>query len=198
MLKNLEEHGSLGPPGYAYGFKITFQQEELVLCSISHLTMKHCTSNQCIFATYEHAGFRACCTLLGCICVLAHIKKNRQKILDLLAFIHYLLQNNNIIIENSTIVKIWALMRWINAGLKSQLLRIRGKFSVNNKMNDFVGNILQNKFYACCYILLSGTCPNPDTHLFAALLCYLGATGAETSLLLTALNNPHPIHAAHS
>jgi len=24
-------------------------------------------------------------------------------------------------------------------------------------MNDFVGNILQNKFYACCYILLSGT-----------------------------------------
>jgi len=22
-------------------------------------------------------------------------------------------------------------------------------------MNDFVGNILQNKFYACCYILLS-------------------------------------------
>jgi len=34
-------------------------------------------------------------------------------------------------------------------------------------------------------------------HLSAALLCYLGATGAETSLLLTAnLNNPHPIHAA--
>jgi len=30
---------------------------------------------------------------------------------------------------------------------------------VNNKMNDFVGNILQNKFYACCYILVSGTCP---------------------------------------
>jgi len=24
-------------------------------------------------------------------------------------------------------------------------------------MNDFVGNILQNKFYACGYILLSGT-----------------------------------------
>jgi len=47
-------------------------------------------------------------------------------------------------------------------------------------MNDFVGNILQNKFYAYCYILLSGT------HLSAALLCNLGATGAETSLLLTA------------
>jgi len=24
-------------------------------------------------------------------------------------------------------------------------------------MNDFVGNILQNKFYAGCYILLTGT-----------------------------------------
>jgi len=24
-------------------------------------------------------------------------------------------------------------------------------------MNDFVGNILQNTFYACCYILLSRT-----------------------------------------
>jgi len=26
-------------------------------------------------------------------------------------------------------------------------------------MNDFVGDILQNKFYAYCYILLSGTRP---------------------------------------
>jgi len=26
-------------------------------------------------------------------------------------------------------------------------------------MNDFVGNILQTKFYACCYILLSGARP---------------------------------------
>jgi len=26
-------------------------------------------------------------------------------------------------------------------------------------MNDFVGNILQNTFYACCHILLSGTHP---------------------------------------
>jgi len=24
-------------------------------------------------------------------------------------------------------------------------------------MNDFVWNILQSKFYTCCYILLSGT-----------------------------------------
>jgi len=30
---------------------------------------------------------------------------------------------------------------------------------VNIKTNDFVGNILQNKFYASCYILLSGKRP---------------------------------------
>jgi len=36
---------------------------------------------------------------------------------------------------------------------------------------------------------------NADSNLFAALLCYLGAAGAETSLH-TALNSPHPIHAA--
>ena len=34
---------------------------------------------------------------------------------------------------------------------------VREKVSVINKMNDFVGNILQNTFYACCYILLTGT-----------------------------------------
>jgi len=28
---------------------------------------------------------------------------------------------------------------------------------VNNKVNDFLGNNLQNKFYAYCYILLSRT-----------------------------------------
>ena len=42
-------------------------------------------------------------------------------------------------------------------GMKSQLLRVKGKFSVDIKMSNFVGNVLQNKFYACCYILLSGT-----------------------------------------
>jgi len=36
---------------------------------------------------------------------------------------------------------------------------VRGKFSVNNKMNDLVGNLLQNTFYSCCYILLSRTHP---------------------------------------
>jgi len=36
---------------------------------------------------------------------------------------------------------------------------------------------------------------NTNVHLFAALLCYLDATGAETSLPLTALNSSHPIHA---
>jgi len=30
-------------------------------------------------------------------------------------------------------------------------------------MNDFVGNTLQNKFYACCCILLSGTRPKTKT-----------------------------------
>jgi len=36
---------------------------------------------------------------------------------------------------------------------------IRGKFSVSIKMNEFAGDILQSKFYACCCILLSGTHP---------------------------------------
>jgi len=30
---------------------------------------------------------------------------------------------------------------------------------VNIKMNDFVGKILQTTFSACCYIMLSDTCP---------------------------------------
>jgi len=30
---------------------------------------------------------------------------------------------------------------------------------VNIEMNNSVGNILQNKLYACCYVLLSGTRP---------------------------------------
>jgi len=33
--------GDMAPPGYAYGVKIAFEQEELVLCSLSHSTMKH-------------------------------------------------------------------------------------------------------------------------------------------------------------
>jgi len=51
----------------------------------------------------------------------------------------------------------------------------RGNFSVDIKMNNFVGNILQNKFYACCYILLYQVrVLNTDAHLSAAavLLCY--------------------------
>jgi len=32
-------------------------------------------------------------------------------------------------------------------------------------MNDFVGNTPQNKFYGCCYILLSGTHPKTDAHI---------------------------------
>jgi len=30
---------------------------------------------------------------------------------------------------------------------------------MNIKMNNFVGNILLNKFYTFCYVLLSGTRP---------------------------------------
>ena len=52
------------------------------------------------------------------------------------------------------------------------------------EMNDFVGNILQNTFYACCYILLPGT--RPKRRCTAICGATLGATGAETSLLLTA------------
>jgi len=43
-------------------------------------------------------------------------------------------------------------------------------------MNDFVGHILQSRFYVYCYILLSGTrvhAQNADTHILicgAALL----------------------------
>jgi len=54
-------------------------------------------------------------------------------------------------------------------------------------MNDFVGNILQSKFYVCCYTLLSGTRPKRRCtrtylgHGYATL----GGTSAETSLLLT-------------
>jgi len=32
-------------------------------------------------------------------------------------------------------------------------------------MDGFVGNILQNKFYAYCYILLSGTRPKTNAHI---------------------------------
>jgi len=55
-------------------------------------------------------------------------------------------------------------------------------------MNDFFGNILQNKFYACYYILLPGTRPKRQCIHTYVRRCYatLGAAGAETSLLLTA------------
>ena len=40
---------------------------------------------------------------------------------------------------------------------------------MNIKINDFVGNILQNKFYACCYIVLYQVhALNIDAHLSAA------------------------------
>ena len=52
---------------------------------------------------------------------------------------------------------------------------------MNNKMNDFVGNILQNKFYAYGCILLSRT--RRCTPICGAGML-LNATGAGTSMLL--------------
>ena len=48
----------------------------------------------------------------------------------------------------------------LSQGLKVSFWGLaRGKFSVNIEMNDFVGSILQSKFFckSCCYILLSVT-----------------------------------------
>jgi len=40
-------------------------------------------------------------------------------------------------------------------------------------MNNFVGNILQNKLYACCCFFYQIHAPKTDTHFpTAALLCY--------------------------
>jgi len=55
-------------------------------------------------------------------------------------------------------------------------------------MNDFVGKILQTKFHAWCYILLSGTRPKRRCTPIQLRRCYatLGVGAAETSQLLTA------------
>ena len=64
-------------------------------------------------------------------------------------------------------------------------------------MNDFVGNILQNKFYAHCYILLPGTRPKIDAPFPTALLLHVQLVlKPRCCQLHTALNSPHPIHAA--
>ena len=55
---------------------------------------------------------------------------------------------------------------------------------MHSEMNDFVGNILQNKVYAYGYILLSRT---RHAHLSAPLVCCLDATGAETLMLLNCI-----------
>jgi len=40
-------------------------------------------------------------------------------------------------------------------------------------MNEFVGKILQIKFYPCCYILICQVhALNAEAHLSAVLLCY--------------------------
>jgi len=80
---------------------------------------------------------------------------------------------------------------------------VRGKFSVNNKMNDFVRNILQNRFYACCYILLSGTRPKrrcrPICGAAMLLRCnWCRNLAAVNCILHWIVLTHHPIHAAHS
>jgi len=49
----------------------------------------------------------------------------------------------------------------------------RGKFSANIEIDNFVGNILQNTFYICCYILLSGKRPERRCRpICGPALCY--------------------------
>jgi len=50
---------------------------------------------------------------------------------------------------------------------------------VKLEMNDFVGYILQSKFYVYCYVLLSGTRPKRRyTHIYLGRgFASLGATG---------------------
>ena len=55
---------------------------------------------------------------------------------------------------------------------------------MKNKMNDFVGKFCKISstptVTSCCHV-------HTDPHLSAALVCYLDATGAETSLLLNCI-----------
>jgi len=55
---------------------------------------------------------------------------------------------------------------------------------VNSEMNDLVGNILRNKFYAYGYKLTTCYHVHANAHLSSALVCYLDATGTETLMLL--------------
>jgi len=49
-------------------------------------------------------------------------------------------------------------------------------------MNDFVGNILQNKFYSYCYILLAGTRPKIDAHIPTWVAAVRPVTGGLSPL----------------
>jgi len=60
---------------------------------------------------------------------------------------------------------------------------------VNIKTDDLIGNILQCKFYACCNTLLWGRRPKRRCTRRLPLrrdYAIFGATGAKTSLLVTA------------
>jgi len=67
---------------------------------------------------------------------------------------------------------------------------------VNIKMNDFVGNILENTFYAYCYILQSGTRRCTSMCDAAMLLMVPLVPKYRCCFLRTALNSTHPIHTA--
>jgi len=75
---------------------------------------------------------------------------------------------------------------------------VRGKFSVNIKMNNFVGNILQKKVLRRLLRFAIRYTPLKPMHTFLLQRCYaiLGATGTETSLKLTAYcieySSPYP------
>jgi len=61
---------------------------------------------------------------------------------------------------------------------------------VNIIMNDFFGNILQNTFHACCYILLLGTRPKPvvlNLSWFVAPFQRRGSENCYSVLLMSKL-----------
>ena len=59
-----------------------------------------------------------------------------------------------IVYLSECVFRVWQDSHKSTQGWKVRFWRsVRGKFSVNNKMKHFLGNILQNTFYACFYIL---------------------------------------------
>jgi len=59
---------------------------------------------------------------------------------------------------------------------------------------DFVGNILQNNFYGCCYICYQVHALNADAHMPICGAAMLGCNWCRN--LAAAVNSPHTVHAA--